>query len=114
MGLVVGTILAFMYLDAPWRYLAIAPLALWEVFEIWLYFNLRGKRSITGHEALIGEFGRAHTTCAPEGQVLVKGQLWRARCPEGVEAGERIVVTHVEGLQLTIAPRDRTPAAPGG
>lgn len=111
MGLIIGTILAFAYLDPPWRYLAIAPLAAWEGFEIWLYLHLRGKRSITGSEALVGEVGRAHSDCRPRGQVLVKGQLWSAECAGGVGAGERVIVVGVEGMSLRVEPRDREPAA---
>lgn len=110
MEVIIGTFLAFKYLDPPWRYAVIVLLVAWQGFEIWLYFNLRGKRSITGREALVGAPGRAHSRCMPDGQVLVKGQLWSGRCPQGVDAGERVVVTAVDGMRLTVKPRDREPA----
>jgi membrane protein implicated in regulation of membrane protease activity len=105
MGLVIGTILSFLFLDPPWRYLVLVPLAGWEAFEIWIWLRWRRVRSITGSDALVGATGRALTDCAPVGQVRVKGQIWKATCPEGVEAGTDVVVTSYEGLKLTVARR---------
>jgi membrane-bound serine protease (ClpP class) len=105
MGLVIGTILSFMFLDPPWRYAVLVPLAAWEAFEIWIWLKWRRVRSITGSEAIVGATGRALTNCDPIGQVRVKGQIWQATCPEGVEAGDDVVVTSHRGLKLTVAPR---------
>jgi membrane protein implicated in regulation of membrane protease activity len=105
MGLVIGTLLSFMFLDPPWRYLAIIPLALWEIFEIYLWVKWRKVRSITGIEAYVGATGRAISDCKPDGQVRVKGQIWRAHCVDGVEAGDDVVVQAVDGLRLTVAPK---------
>ena len=105
MGLVIGTILSFMFLDPPWRYLVIIPLAAWEAFEVMLWLKWRRVKSITGVEAFVGATGRAITDCRPEGQVRVRGAVWRARCPQGVDAGDHIVVESLDGLVLTVAPR---------
>ena len=40
----------------------------------------------------------------PEGQVRINGEIWRARCDLGCEAGARIVVRAVDGLTLEVAP----------
>lgn len=105
MSLVVGTLLSFIFLDPPWRYLTIIPLALWEVFEIYLWLKWRKVKSITGAETYVGAVGRAVTDCNPNGQVRVRGQLWRAYCPEGAEAGDEIEVQAVDGLRLEVRPR---------
>ncbi len=105
MGFVIGTLLSFAFLDPPWRYLALIPLALWEVFEIYLWLKWRGVRSITGREAYVGAQGRAISDCRPTGQVRVKGQIWRAYCADGVDEGDDIVVKGVHGLRLEVAPR---------
>lgn len=64
------------------------------------------RRPRSGREALIGRHGRARTAVAAgEGQVLVEGVLWRARPSledEPVEAGDEIVVEHLDGLTLTV------------
>jgi len=94
-----------MLLEPPWRYIVIFPLAAWEAFEIMLWLKWRGVKSITGVEAFVGSTGRAVTDCKPDGQVRVRGALWRARCPQGVDAGDHIVVEAIDGLVLTVAPR---------
>jgi membrane-bound serine protease (ClpP class) len=56
----------------------------------------------TGREGLIGEVGVARSRLAPEGQVLVHGELWRARCDGEAEVGDEVRVTAVEGLRLQV------------
>lgn len=102
MSLIIGTILSFLFLDPPWRYLALIPLAVWEVFEIYLWLKWRKVGSITGVETFVGAVGRAVTDCDPDGQIRLRGQLWRAHCTEGAEAGEDVVVKAVDGLRLEV------------
>jgi membrane-bound ClpP family serine protease len=104
MALIIGTVLSFIFLDPPWRYLAIIPLALFEAFEIYLWLRLRKVRSITGAETFVGGRGRAVTDCNPDGQVRFRGQLWRAHCDKGVEEGEDVIVQAVDGLRLEVRP----------
>jgi membrane-bound serine protease (ClpP class) len=103
-SLVIGTTLAILYLDPPWRWIVIAALAALEGFEILLWLRLRRIRSITGPEGIVGTRGRALSDCDPEGQVRVKGQIWKATCPAGIAAGEDVVVEASEGLQLRVRP----------
>ncbi|MBW1991210.1 MAG: nodulation protein NfeD [Deltaproteobacteria bacterium] len=60
------------------------------------------RRSRTGSEGLLGESGVAHTDLAPEGQVFVHGEYWRAVSEEPIRAGERIEVVQVSGLTLKV------------
>ena len=55
-----------------------------------------------GAEALVGAEGVAVDDCRPAGRVRVHGEAWRANCPEGVDAGERVVVSGVSGLTLEV------------
>ena len=62
-----------------------------------------GRRPITGAAGLIGLAGVARSTLDPEGQVLVLGELWRARADAGpVAEGETVWVVAVEGLTLKV------------
>ncbi len=118
---VIGSLLAIALLDSPERYLVIGVLALVEIFETLLWLRWRKVRAKTGQEGIVGTHGRALTDCRPEGQVKIKGQIWKARCPGGVGAEEEIVVTGSHGLTLDVAkiptsaaagekpPRDRVP-----
>jgi membrane-bound serine protease (ClpP class) len=62
----------------------------------------RRLRPRVGVEALAGAEGVAVTDCRPSGRVRVHGEVWRAICPEGVEAGEPVVVVSVSDLTLEV------------
>jgi membrane-bound serine protease (ClpP class) len=99
---VIAVVLAFIFLDWPWRFAVIGPAAAFDLLEIVIWLRQRSKRSITGAESMIGTIGNALTDCRPEGQVKVKGQIWKAHCPEGVEAGDDVAVTGVDGIVLQV------------
>ena len=104
MGLIVGGILAFTFLESPWQYLALIPLLLWEAVEIYLFFKWRGVPSVTGREALVGKRGRTVTACRPDGQVNIHGEVWLAHCAVGVDRGVEVEVASVDGLELQVVP----------
>jgi membrane-bound serine protease (ClpP class) len=60
-------------------------------------------RSPVGAPALLGQTGVAREPLAPEGHVLVHGELWRAVARgTPVEAGSRVRVVDVNGLTLIV------------
>jgi membrane-bound serine protease (ClpP class) len=67
----------------------------------WVRLSRRARPRI-GTEALVGAEGVAVDECRPAGRVRVHGEIWRATCPEGVDPGQRIVVTAVSGLTLEV------------
>jgi membrane-bound serine protease (ClpP class) len=59
--------------------------------------------SVTGEAAMVGRRAIARSALAPEGQVFIDGELWRAVSPDGrIEAGEAVQITAVDGLTLTV------------
>jgi membrane-bound serine protease (ClpP class) len=67
--------------------------------------RVRLRRPISGEEAMIGSVAEAKTDIAPEGTVLTKGTLWRARTMEtGIAAGSKVKVMATEGLVLLGEP----------
>jgi membrane protein implicated in regulation of membrane protease activity len=40
--------------------------------------------------------------CRPVGSVRIRGELWKAHCPEGASAGDRVRVTGLHGLTLEV------------
>ena len=67
--------------------------------------RVRLRRPITGEEGLIGLIAEAKTDIAPEGTVVTKGTLWRARTMEtGIAAGQKVQVKATEGLVLLVEP----------
>jgi len=101
---VVGTLLSFAFLDAPWRYIVLLPLALLEIADVLMWLRWRRVRSVTGAEGLEGARGKALTDCRPDGQMTIRGQVWKAHCAEGAGRGDEVIVRGLEGLCLQIAP----------
>lgn len=67
--------------------------------------RVRLRRPITGEEGIVGATAEAKTDIAPEGTVLTKGTLWRARTMEmGIAAGARVRIMATEGLVLLVEP----------
>src|SRR5207244_12774304 len=67
---------------------------------------LRSRERIhTAQVGLVGLVGEARSDLNPEGGVLVKGSLWRARTMDGtIRQGYRIRVRAVECLHLRMGP----------
>ena len=53
---------------------------------------------------MVGQTAVVRTPLAPEGQVAVHGELWRAVAQDGpIAAGEPVTIVRVDGLTLTVA-----------
>ena len=65
------------------------------------------RRQMLGPSGLVGQFGTVRERLAPEGQILVQGEIWRA-ISEGaaLEPGARVRVLAVDGLTLTVGKAD--------
>ena len=103
----IAIVLAFLLLDGLVRVLVIVALAAFEAVEISFWLRMRRRRSITGAEAIVGSTGRAMTNCRPDGTVWVKGQRWKGSSRSGVDAGDDVVVTGVQGIRLEVEPAPR-------
>ena len=110
-SLIAGSILLFGGADGaltldPWAIAAGVTLTLLFFISIMTAaLRVRLRRPISGEEAIVGELGEAKTDIAPEGTVLSKGTLWRARTMEtGIAAGARVRVMATEGLVLLVEP----------
>lgn len=60
------------------------------------------RQPVTGREGLIGVTGVAKTPLKPEGQVFLRGEIWKATCEEAVKPGGRVEVTGIDGLTLKV------------
>jgi len=62
------------------------------------------KPSVTGPEGMIGRLAVVRSALGPDGQVQVDGEIWRAVAEGGaIPAGEKVRVTAVDGLTLTVS-----------
>ena len=108
-GLVVGALLLFSgdVLDVSIGAIVAAVVGslLFFISVMTAALRVRLRKPITGEEGLVGTIGEAKTDIAPEGTVVTKGALWRARTMEtGIAAGEKVQVKATEGLVLLVEP----------
>jgi len=118
-ALVAGSLLLFSGADPSvelslWAVAAaVAGTLLFFISVMTAALRVRLRRPITGEEAIIGTVGEAKTDIAPEGTVVTKGTLWRARTMEtGIAAGSRVKVMATEGLVLLVEPLHEDDPAP--
>jgi membrane-bound serine protease (ClpP class) len=72
-------------------------------FAMTVAMRARRRQVITGQEGLIGLVGESRADLSPEGQVRVKGALWKARALNGpIPAGRKVRVRRVDGLLLLV------------
>ncbi len=81
-------------------------------FLVRLGIAAQRKRPETGDAGMIDAVGEAVTPIAPdaEGQVRTHGEIWRAVATDRIAQGDRVRVTGIDGLVLTVRP-DRPHAA---
>ncbi|HYH28082.1 MAG TPA: nodulation protein NfeD, partial [Actinomycetota bacterium] len=72
-------------------------------FGMTVAMRARRQPATTGREGLVGMVGVTRGEVDPQGQVLVKGALWKAQAANGpIAAGRRIRVRRVDGLTLFV------------
>jgi membrane-bound serine protease (ClpP class) len=111
-GIVALSLGSLMLFDAPevgfrvsWWVILPTVAATAGIFLVVVASSIRAlrARSSVGVPALVGQTGVAREPLAPEGHVLVQGELWRAVARgTPVEEGSRVRVVDVNGLTLTV------------
>jgi membrane-bound serine protease (ClpP class) len=71
---------------------------------VWLAARARRNKVMIGPEALVGAVGVAQQALAPQGQVLVHGEIWQAQSAAPVSPGQTVRVRAVDGLTLLVEP----------
>lgn len=65
----------------------------------------------TGPAAMLGREAEVRSVAGGRAQVVLDGVVWRARSPADLHKGQKVTVLKVDGLTLTVAPKD--PSLPG-
>jgi membrane protein implicated in regulation of membrane protease activity len=101
----VALLLAIFVLPSPWGLVAVGVAATIDIVEtfVFMWWSKRRQPSV-GVDALVGKAGVAVSELWPDGQVKVGGEIWRARCAGGCDAGTKVVVRSVDGLTLVVDP----------
>jgi membrane-bound serine protease (ClpP class) len=74
------------------------------LFLVRLAVKAQAQPAVTGESGMLQTLGQALTTIEPGGvgRVSTRGEIWTATSPDVVHAGDRVVVTAVTGLLLTV------------
>jgi len=98
-----GVVLAIFVLPSPWGLVAVVVGGLIDIAEtgVFIWWSRR-RRATVGVDSLVGKTGVASTSLRPEGQVRIRGELWRARCESGCDPGTSVIVREIEGLTLVV------------
>jgi len=78
------------------------------VFLVRIAMRARRMKARIGADALVGRAASAMEPLAPEGHVLVEGEIWNAVAAEPVAAGTRLRVVGHEQYLLRVVPIDGT------
>lgn len=84
------------------------PFAAITMFLISIIVQARRNKVLTGADGMIGEVGVTRTGLEPEGQVLVRGEIWDAVASINIPAGARVRITALAGLKLVVEPVNLT------
>ncbi len=78
-----------------------------SLFVVGMGVRAMRRQPTTGSEGMIGLVGIAKTTLAPQGKLLVRGELWDAISDQALEPGDPAEVTRVDGLKLHVKPASK-------
>jgi membrane-bound serine protease (ClpP class) len=104
---------SLMLIDSPLPELQIGlrvilpvTLALSGIILFLVRLGLRAQQqpAVTGESGMLQTLGQALTTIEPGGvgRVTTRGEIWTATSPETIHAGDRVVITAIQGLLLTV------------
>jgi membrane-bound serine protease (ClpP class) len=81
---------------------AVATTAVVFILVMGLVVKAHRAKVTTGKEGLVGELGVARTDIAPEGDVQVHGEIWRALSDTPIQRGQKVRVVSLEGLVIKV------------
>jgi membrane-bound serine protease (ClpP class) len=94
-------------LRVPLRLVLPASLTMGLVCALAMTLAVRAQRERvqTGIEGLVGRIGSVTRELAPEGKILVQGELWNALSTgPAISRGSKVRIVRVNGLELTVEP----------
>ena len=105
MAVIVALALAIFVLPSPWGIAAVFAGIAIEIVEQVFWFRYQRRQKIrTGVEAHIGECAEVTSALDPEGRVMFRGEVWKARSERRVASGEAVRIREVDGLTLIVEP----------
>jgi membrane-bound serine protease (ClpP class) len=115
---IVSTIVEEFALYAVWRWLLpefdiylplwvlVVVMVFWAVFAVVSFIfvtRVLRRQTLVGLPTMVGMRGKVRSPLTPEGQVMIKGELWGAQSIDGdIQAGEAVTVVGQDSLQLIV------------
>ena len=115
---IVSTLLEEVALVVIWRWglpqlgiqlplsVLIAVMVAWAAYAsitFWIVTRTLKRKVLVGLPTMIGSKGKVVSQLAPEGQVIIKGELWGAESIDGnIDSGDGIMVVGEDGLKLVV------------
>jgi membrane-bound serine protease (ClpP class) len=103
-SLIIAILLALFVLPSPWGLVTVLGAACLEIVEITWGLRLARRRSSVGAQTLIGREAVVVRALAPEGQVAIDGERWKARSDTPVPENAKVVIESIDGLTLMVRP----------
>jgi membrane-bound serine protease (ClpP class) len=83
--------------------LVVVLTAAFFLFAISFGIKAQRKKTVTGSEGIVGEYGIAISNLKPNGEVKVHGEIWNAECrQEEIKKGDEIEVVSIDHLKLIV------------
>ena len=115
---VVSTLIEEFAFYAIWRWLLpefdiylpvgvlVAVMVFWAVFAVVSFIfvtRVLRRQTLVGLPTMVGMRGKVRDPISPEGQVMIKGELWGAKSIDGdIDTGEAVIVVGQDSLQLIV------------
>ena len=91
-----------------------AAYAVFAVVDFQFVTRILKRQTVVGLPTMIGTKGKVVSPLTPEGQVIIKGELWGAEAIDGnIGSGEVVTVVGQDSLKLIVRKEDKgLPARP--
>ena len=77
--------------------------AIFAVVDFWFVTRILKRQTLVGLPTMIGSKGKVANPLTPEGQVIIKGEIWGAEAiDKNIGSGEQIIVVGQDGLKLIV------------
>jgi membrane protein implicated in regulation of membrane protease activity len=107
---ILAVVVKMLWVEGPWGWVLVGVAAVIEIGESYLWIRWSRRRQVqVGAETLEGAEGIVITSCRPDGQIRVQGEIWAARCDESADPGDRVIVEVVDGLLLRVRRLSSSP-----
>jgi membrane-bound serine protease (ClpP class) len=88
----------------------VVVMAVWGVFAVVSFIfvtRVMRRQTIVGLPTMIGMAGKVRSPLSPDGQVMIKGELWTAKSIDGdIDIDEAVAVVGQDSLQLIVRRAD--------